>query len=108
MDYLLRDRFTLGGDATAAAGPYGRQAAAMTDLQFKASILSWSRSRGVFAGVALDGAVLKQDRDDNRRLYGRRVEARAILLPEEGKAIAPPEAVSAWMNALATDVPPKK
>ena len=75
-DKLLADKFTLGGEASAAAGPVGRTATAQTDAQMRADILSWSRTQGLFAGVALEGATLRQDLDDNARLYGKRLENR--------------------------------
>jgi len=77
---LVQDSVKLGADASVAAGPVGRTAEGATDAQMHAEILSYSRSQGVFAGVALNGAVLKQDRDDNKALYGRRVTARQILI----------------------------
>lgn len=67
---LLSDKFKIGGDATAAAGPLGRNAEASTDLQLHAEILSYSRSRGLFAGISLDGAVFQPDEDGNTSLYG--------------------------------------
>jgi lipid-binding SYLF domain-containing protein len=76
---LLSDKFTLGAEASVAAGPVGRTATAQTDLQMHAEILSWSRSQGIFAGVALEGATLRQDLDDNAALYGSKLENRAIL-----------------------------
>ena len=76
---LLSDKFTLGGEASAAAGPVGRTAAAQTDLQMHAEILSWSRSQGLFAGVALEGATLRQDLDDNAEIYGNKLSNREIL-----------------------------
>jgi SH3 domain-containing YSC84-like protein 1 len=79
VNKLLQDNFTIGGEATAAAGPVGRNASASTDLMMHAQILSWSRSRGLFAGVSLDGLVVHQDRDDNADLYGKPLEARDIL-----------------------------
>ncbi len=80
IDRLLEDKFTLGGDVSAAAGPVGRSASAETDAQMNAKILTYSRSQGVFAGLELKGAALKQDRDGNHSLYGREVEAREALL----------------------------
>jgi lipid-binding SYLF domain-containing protein len=80
IDHLLRSRFTLGADASVAAGPKGRSAEAATDLQLHAEILAYSRSRGLFAGVSLEGAVVKQDRRANEQVYGERVEARDLLL----------------------------
>jgi len=79
VDKLLQSRFTLGADATAAAGPVGRSAEARTDVQMYAEILSWSRSRGLFAGVSLAGSTLRQDAGDNRRIYGKEVTPQQIL-----------------------------
>jgi len=76
---LLQDKFTIGGEATAAAGPVGRDLTAQTDAQMHAEILSYSRSRGLFAGIALQGATLRQDLEDNRELYGRSLTNREIL-----------------------------
>jgi SH3 domain-containing YSC84-like protein 1 len=76
---LLSSKFTLGADASVAAGPVGRTAEAQTDLQMHAEILSWSRSQGLFAGVALEGATLRQDLDDNAQIYGRKLDNREIL-----------------------------
>lgn len=79
---LLSSKFTLGGDAAVAAGPVGRSATAQTDAMLTAEILSWSRSRGVFAGISLQGATLRQDLDDNRNLYGKTLENREIINQE--------------------------
>jgi lipid-binding SYLF domain-containing protein len=79
VDRLLSNKFTLGADASVAAGPVGRTAAAQTDAAMTAEILSWSRSRGVFAGVALEGATLRGDDDANLDLYGKRLEMRPIV-----------------------------
>jgi len=78
-DKLLSSKFTLGADASIAAGPVGRTAEAQTDLQMHAEILSWSRSQGQFAGVALEGATLRQDLNDNAQMYGRKLDNREIL-----------------------------
>lgn len=78
-DKLLDSKFTLGAEGSVAAGPVGRTATAQTDAQMHADILSWSRSQGLFAGVALEGATLRQDLDDNTTLYGKRLENRAIV-----------------------------
>lgn len=86
---LLADKFTVGADATVAAGPVGRSADAMTDAMMHAEILAWSRSRGVFGGITLEGATLRPDRDDNAKIYGRAVTAHEIV---EGKVTAPPAA----------------
>ena len=90
IDYLLRSQFTLGADAAVAAGPVGRTGSAGTDLRLHAEILSYSRTRGLFAGVSLEGAVVKQDKDGNQNLYGERVEAKRLLL--EGAYAVPPPA----------------
>src|SRR6202051_477240 len=79
MKHLLSDKFTIGGDATAAAGPVGRGATAQTDAMMHAEMLSYSRSRGLFAGISLDGATLRPDGDANRELYGRDTTNREIL-----------------------------
>jgi SH3 domain-containing YSC84-like protein 1 len=77
---LLSSKFTLGGDASAAAGPVGRDSAAETDAKFRAEILTYSRSRGVFAGISLEGATLRPDEAANEELYGRGKDNRAIVL----------------------------
>ena len=79
MDRLLGDKFTIGGEAAAAAGPVGRATTAQTDGLMRAEILSWSRSRGLFAGISLDGATLRPDSSENRKLYGRPISNREIL-----------------------------
>lgn len=77
---LLESEFTLGGDATAAAGPIGRSATAQTDVEMGADILSWSRSQGLFAGIALTGATLREDLDDNAQIYGKKLSNRDIVM----------------------------
>ncbi|SPE39499.1 conserved exported hypothetical protein [Candidatus Sulfopaludibacter sp. SbA3] len=79
MKRLTTDKFTIGADATAALGPVGRNASAQTDAMMTAEILSWSRSRGVFAGASLDGATLRNDLDENKALYGQRWTSKEIL-----------------------------
>ena len=79
MRHLLSDKFTLGGEATAAAGPVGRDAAAETDAMMHAEMLSYSRSHGLFAGISLEGATLRPDEEGNRELYGRDATNREIL-----------------------------
>jgi lipid-binding SYLF domain-containing protein len=79
MDKLLSSKFTLGAEGSVAAGPVGRTATAQTDAQMHAEILSWSRSQGLFAGLALEGATLRQDLDDNMTLYGKKLENRQIV-----------------------------
>jgi len=88
MDSLLKDKFTLGGDASVAGGPVGRATTAETDAAMKAKILSYSRSRGVFAGLELKGATLNQDGNANKALYGREIDATEIL----GGKVATPAA----------------
>jgi len=78
-DKLLSSKFTLGVEGSVAAGPVGRTATAQTDAQMHADILSWSRSQGLFAGLALEGATLRQDLDDNATLYGKKLENRDIV-----------------------------
>jgi len=95
---LLQDKFTLGVGAEATAGPVGRDLSAQTDAQMRAQILSYSRSRGVFAGLTLNGATLRQDLDDNRELYGSALTSKEIL---EGSTPAPAGA-SAFETALRT------
>jgi len=79
MKRLSTSKFTIGAQATAAAGPVGRNATAQTDAMMTAEILSWSRSRGVFAGVSLDGATLRNDLDENQAMYGQRWTMKQIL-----------------------------
>src|SRR4051794_33842419 len=79
MDQLMKDKFTLGADASLAAGPVGRTAAAQTDARLDAEILAWSRSKGLFAGVSLKGAVLHPDEKENTDLYGRAVTNKELL-----------------------------
>jgi lipid-binding SYLF domain-containing protein len=78
-DKLLESKFTLGAEGSVAAGPVGRTATAQTDAQMHADILSWSRSQGLFAGVSLQGATLRQDLDDNATLYGKKLQNRYIV-----------------------------
>lgn len=94
MEKLVGDKFTIGADASAAAGPVGRQASAETNIRLDAQILTYSRAKGLFAGVTINGAVVKQDKDDNRDFYGREINAREILfegtvpMPSEAKSLA--------------------
>jgi lipid-binding SYLF domain-containing protein len=86
MKRLLTSKFTLGGDATVAAGPVGRSTQAETDAFMTAEILTWSRARGLFAGISLSGATMREDADWNNELYGRKITNREILT----STIAPP------------------
>lgn len=79
VDRLLGNQFKIGAEASAAAGPVGRSAEAATDIQMRAKILSYSRSRGLFAGVALNGSTLKSDQDANQRFYGTRMSSRDVV-----------------------------
>ena len=83
VDYLLKDKFTLGGEAAAAAGPVGRNAQAMTDAMMHAQILSWSRSRGAFLGASLEGMVVNSKEDANLEFYGKPLKARQILVDHQ-------------------------
>ena len=79
MEKLLGDKFTLGADASVAAGPVGRTTAAATDVRMDAEILAWSRAKGLFAGIALNGATLRPDSDVNEELYGRKITNKEVL-----------------------------
>jgi lipid-binding SYLF domain-containing protein len=87
---ILSSKVKLGGDASAAAGPVGRDASAETDVTMRAEILTYSRARGLFAGVSLEGSTLRPDNDANEHLYGKKIDAKAIVL--EGAVKAPPSA----------------
>ena len=95
-DKLMKDKFTFGADASAMAGPVGRSAEAQTDAMMHAEILSYSRSRGVFAGIALEGSTLRPDNEDNEAIYGRPVTQREILTG----SVAPPAAAESLYGAL--------
>jgi SH3 domain-containing YSC84-like protein 1 len=107
LENLLQNQFEIGGEASATAGPVGRDAAASTDIQLRAEILSYSRSRGLFAGVSLKGTAVRQDQDANEIFYGSRLRTRNIVL--DGKATMPQsaEAVSEWRATLAKYAPAK-
>lgn len=96
VDKLLASKFTLGGEGSVAAGPVGRTATAQTDAQMHAEILSWSRSQGLFAGLALEGATLRQDLDDNATLYGKKLENRQIVT----SGVRPPKAAARLLALL--------
>jgi lipid-binding SYLF domain-containing protein len=93
---LMSSQFTLGAEGEVAAGPVGRNATAQTDGKFTAEILSWSRSRGVFAGVALQAATLRQDEDDNAKLYGKKMTTDQVV----HSSMKPPTAATALLNQL--------
>jgi lipid-binding SYLF domain-containing protein len=96
MDKLLTSKFTLGGDASVAAGPIGRTSSAETDALMRAEILSWSRSRGVFAGISLKGSTMRPDDEANKQLYGRDMTNREILTGE----VATPEPAAQFVSLL--------
>jgi SH3 domain-containing YSC84-like protein 1 len=75
----MSSQFTLGGEGEVAAGPVGRTTSAQTDAKFRAQILSWSRSRGVFAGVSLQGATLREDKEENKLLYGKELTTQQVV-----------------------------
>jgi SH3 domain-containing YSC84-like protein 1 len=97
MDNLLSSKFKLGGDASAAAGPVGRHAAADTDWKMRAQVLTYSRSRGLFAGLELNGAVIKQDKDSTREFYGRMVPFKTSLKGD----VEAPKAAYPFLSTLA-------
>jgi SH3 domain-containing YSC84-like protein 1 len=94
MDKLLESKFTLGGAAEVAAGPVGRGSTAQTDTKMTAKILSYSRARGVFAGISLQGATLREDLDENEQLYGRKYSNRSILRDDVPKPAVESQLVS--------------
>jgi lipid-binding SYLF domain-containing protein len=102
IDYLMRSQFTLGGDAAVAAGPVGRTGSAGTDLRMRAEVLSYSRTRGLFVGLSLEGSVVKQDKEGNENVYGERVDPKRLLL-EAGYPI--PSAARGLVELLATSSP---
>ncbi len=97
LENLLGNQFKIGADVAVAAGPVGRNAEASTDIQMRAEILSYSRSRGLFAGVTINGSTIRQDQDANQRFYGTRWSSRQIVL--DGKASSPAP-VGEWRAAL--------
>ena len=103
MKKLLTSKFTLGGEGEVAAGPVGRDAAAQTDAFMHAEMLSWSRSRGVFAGISLQGATLREDLDDNREMYGKEYENADIL-----KGTLPLPEPAQKLNSLLDKYSPKR
>jgi lipid-binding SYLF domain-containing protein len=102
LENLVRNEWKVGAGAAATAGPVGRDAQAATDIQLRAEILSYSRSRGLFAGATLDGSTIRQDEDANRRFYGERFSTRQIVFDNKAKA---PEATAQWFQALMKYVP---
>lgn len=99
---ILSSKIKLGGDASAAAGPKGRDASASTDAWMRAEILSYSRSRGLFAGISLEGSTLRPDNKANARIYGRKISARTILL---GNRVAIPAAGRHLVHVMQMNAP---
>jgi SH3 domain-containing YSC84-like protein 1 len=104
-DSILSSEVKLGGDVAAAAGPKGRSAAASTDASMRAEILSYSRSRGLFAGISLEGSTLRADNDGNRRLYGKGITAKDVVI---NSAIRPPDSASVLLSTLNKKSPSNK
>lgn len=100
VDKLMQNQFKIGGQAEAAAGPVGRSASASTDIQMHAEILSYSRSRGLFAGVSLSGASVHEDIDANEAFYGQRFHTREIAYRSVRPTAVAPQAVAAWRDTL--------
>lgn len=107
VDKLLQSKVTLGADASAAAGPKGRTAAAATDVQMRAEILCYARSRGLFAGVSLAGSVLKPSSDDDEDLYAKVVDPK-VLLKEEAGASSPAAPLIQILSNYPTPIDPQK
>ena len=99
---LLRNKVKLGAEATAAAGPKGRSTKASTDAAMTAEILTYSRAKGLIAGISLDGSTLRQDSGDNEDIYGRKIDAREIVI--DG-AVSAPAAANSWIELLNTRSP---
>ena len=97
LEQLVKNQFKVGADASVAAGPVGRDASAATDIQMRAQILSYSRSRGLFAGVTLNGSTIRQDRDANDRFYGMGYRTGQIVFEGLGGS---PDPVGAWKTTL--------
>ena len=104
MRHILSDKFTIGGEATAAAGPVGRDASAQTDATMRAEILSYSRSRGLFAGISLEGATLRADGETNKELYRRDATNREILTGD----FRAPAAAEGLVRALNRESPDRE
>jgi len=101
---LMHDKFTLGGEGEVAAGPVGRDATAQTDAKLSAEMLSWSRSRGAFAGVSLKGTTFRPDREENEAMYGKPMSTREVV---DGKMTPTPEG-QALIAALSNTAPVQK
>jgi lipid-binding SYLF domain-containing protein len=100
LEKLLQNEFKIGADASAVAGPLGRDAEASTDILLQAEILSYSRTRGLFAGVTLKGSSIRADRDANERFYAQALETRAIVIEDRAGKPMDPDAVAYWRRTL--------
>jgi len=98
LEHFVRNQFKFGADASVAAGPVGRDAQANTDLQLLAEILSYSRARGLFAGVTINGSTVRADRDANERFFGKRLDGAQIVL--DGVELESPTPVPEWIQTL--------
>ena len=105
VDNLLRNEFKIGGEASAAAGPVGREASASTDLQLRAEILSYSRSRGLFAGAMINGSSVAEDKDANAKFYGQPYTSQDVVM---GKISGTPAEARTFGEALSRNVPARK
>lgn len=106
LEKLLDNKFKIGGDASAVVGPLGRDAEASTDLYLRAEILSYSRARGVFAGVTLKGSTIRPDRDANERFYGDRLDSADVVLAAKAGAGVAPDSVMRLKDTLAVYATP--
>jgi lipid-binding SYLF domain-containing protein len=96
MDHLVNSKFEIGGDASAAAGPVGRHASADTDWKLNTEILTYSRAKGIFAGITLNGAAIRRDDDSTEAIYGHEISTRRILMGE----VPPPAGAHAFLSAI--------
>jgi len=102
---ILSSKVKLGGDASVAAGPVGRDASAETDVSMRAEILSYSRARGLFAGISLEGSTIRPDNDANKRIYGEKISAKGIVLAQETQV---PRAAESLVSTLNAKTPKRK
>jgi len=102
LEQFVRNQFKFGADASAAAGPVGRDAQASTDLQLRAEILSYSRARGLFAGVSINGSTVRADQDANERFYGKRLTGAQIVLDKT--IVESPTPVPEWVQTLSRHI----
>jgi lipid-binding SYLF domain-containing protein len=102
LEQFVRNQFKFGADAAVAAGPVGRDAQANTDLQMRAEILSYSRSRGLFAGVTVNGSTVRTDLDANQRFYGKRLDGQQLVL--SNASVEAPTPVPEWIQTLSRHI----